>query len=657
MAVLMILNEFSDICGGTKTALSFLYQFQLLGYSTMVFVKPQSFSQQKLLQSFEALKCKNQQCEILFSLPSSSFLFETVIYTYNLTFFDALLLNANKFIYFIQDYECEFYPPSSLHYYIAQNSYFWNAMIPVSIGYRYIPTKLNTSSMYSIPICADRSLYSPSLNTTPQNRILFVYYKNKQRRSPDLIEKIAHQLQIHFPQYSYVSFPDPLPEIPCAGYMNVDELSALYKTCDVAFCFSATNVSRLSIELASSGVIVFESQNENQLDPRFFIQCPPHCQDIMTIFSNFIQNPTEWIHRRIALLQDWSFDLSLEHDSYRTIIQSILHSPSTPKRHRVYIFVSNGFLGSDYLKGYLLRKYMNEKKWDIVCIPTDENFQFQSQLLQSFMEKIHNSIILFIRSCLVYTHPHLFQKLRQNNNILLYDHVDLCEDPSTRIQLQKITPFLDGFYCNNIAMQKSLQIQCPSFVVYHTWDPRLNLLSVPFRKPLQLGFLGCVKKLDTYFQLHSQIIPKYHVLLLDTECGQYINYATQFPQCEWTSVPVDLSSLHIEFNIHINLRDPLISLYKTNTKASTAAALGHLIITTKEPSIVELLGNDYPFYLEECTMKEFERVYHLLEHDYHHSQFLFHQARALLESLKHQTCIQHICQEQDMIWSRLLDSS
>lgn len=53
------------------------------------------------------------------------------------------------------------------------------------------------------------------------------------------------------------------------------------------------------------------------------------------------------------------------------------------------------------------------------------------------------------------------------------------------------------------------------------------------------------------------------------------------------------------FNAHLSVRrTPRERLYKPNAKVSTAAACEAVLVTTRDCASLELLGEDYPFYLE-----------------------------------------------------------
>ena len=109
----------------------------------------------------------------------------------------------------------------------------------------------------------------------------------------------------------------------------------------------------------------------------------------------------------------------------------------------------------------------------------------------------------------------------------------------------------------------------PDRLIYHQWDPRY----APHRAPadrMVLGYLGDRRSLDLWDQLP------------DVECVS----EGFFPAAK-------------RFNCHLSLRRPGREfLYKPNCKISTAAACDANILTTRDVSAVEMLGEDYPYYTE-----------------------------------------------------------
>ena len=106
-------------------------------------------------------------------------------------------------------------------------------------------------------------------------------------------------------------------------------------------------------------------------------------------------------------------------------------------------------------------------------------------------------------------------------------------------------------------------------VIYHQWDPRYSLHQAPGDR-MALGYLGLARSLTHWGQL---------------------------PEVEY--VDHDYFQAGLRFNCHLSIREPGREfLYKPNCKVSTAAAVGANLITTRDLSTVELLGEDYPFYCE-----------------------------------------------------------
>lgn len=84
----------------------------------------------------------------------------------------------------------------------------------------------------------------------------------------------------------------------------------------------------------------------------------------------------------------------------------------------------------------------------------------------------------------------------------------------------------------------------------------------------------------------------------------YIGNRFNFTVPDFDGAKVFLPAQHLEavpqFNLHLALqrRDERIALLKPATKVSTAAAVLANALTYRDPSAVELLGDDYPFYVD-----------------------------------------------------------
>ena len=106
-------------------------------------------------------------------------------------------------------------------------------------------------------------------------------------------------------------------------------------------------------------------------------------------------------------------------------------------------------------------------------------------------------------------------------------------------------------------------------VIYHQWDPRYTANQAPPDR-MALGYLGLQRSLALWGDL---------------------------PEVEY--LDRDYFTAGLRFNCHLSVREPGREfLYKPNCKVSTAAACEANLVTTRDASTVELLGEDYPFYCE-----------------------------------------------------------
>lgn len=162
-------------------------------------------------------------------------------------------------------------------------------------------------------------------------------------------------------------------------------------------------------------------------------------------------------------------------------------------------------------------------------------------------------------------------------------------------------------------------------VIYHQWDPRYSPHQAP-RDRLVVGYLGTQRSLGPLR------------LLQDVECVEdgYFTAADRF-------------------NCHLSVRSPGREiLYKPNCKVSTAAACGAALITTRDLSTVELLGEDYPYYCEperESILAAIERARETF------GGAEWHTALDRLRAVRELTCIDRVLDEYETLLRQLLERS
>ncbi len=105
-------------------------------------------------------------------------------------------------------------------------------------------------------------------------------------------------------------------------------------------------------------------------------------------------------------------------------------------------------------------------------------------------------------------------------------------------------------------------------IIHHQWDPRYE----PNRLDdgtLRIGYFGLARSFQLWGRLPG----------VDCFDDDYFQSA-------------------LDYNCHLSVREPGREfLYKPNCKVSTAAACGANLITTRDESAIELLGETYPYYV------------------------------------------------------------
>lgn len=189
--------------------------------------------------------------------------------------------------------------------------------------------------------------------------------------------------------------------------------------------------------------------------------------------------------------------------------------------------------------------------------------------LRKLPKDIDNSIIIFVK----YFPFREVKRAIRKKCILIYEIVDEHKP----FFLENEGALCDGVIFSNKRMindfKHLLSKNTTPFVIYHHWDPRFKK-SKEKQRNFSLAYFGTIpKKNAIHFDKIS--IPVF------TKFSDHLKYKDKF-NC--------LYSMRKEGSINF--------LYKPSTKVVTAAAIGANIITSREPSATELLGEDYPYFTD-----------------------------------------------------------
>jgi hypothetical protein len=162
-------------------------------------------------------------------------------------------------------------------------------------------------------------------------------------------------------------------------------------------------------------------------------------------------------------------------------------------------------------------------------------------------------------------------------------------------------------------------------VIYHQWDPRYGPNRAP-RDRLVVGYLGTQRSLGLLRGLPG------------VECVEDGYFAAAD-----------------RFNAHLSVRNPGREiLYKPNCKVSTAAACDAVLVTTRDLTTVELLGEDYPYYCEperESILAAIERARATF------GGAEWHAALDRLRAVRELTRIERVLDEYEILLRQLLETS
>lgn len=180
-------------------------------------------------------------------------------------------INQNcKKAYFVQDFE-PYFNPMGEGYLLAENSYMYG-LEPITIG-KWLTHKLNkeyNNHANFFEFCADTNIYYPDNSIKKEKAVCFVYQPDKPRRSSAMGIEALGIVKHHLPDVEIYLFGSELRHhvwfphkvLPLLSYK---ELSKLYNKCQVGFCISSSNPSRIPFEMMATGLPVVDIYRENNL--------------------------------------------------------------------------------------------------------------------------------------------------------------------------------------------------------------------------------------------------------------------------------------------------------------------------------------------------------------------------------------------------------
>ena len=255
--------------GGHYTLFRFANYFASRGTHNLIYVfNNQRHSSPALLQRDLERALRPCRVEVVVDpkrLPRCAAAFAT---TWQSTYHVRAFPFAQKKLYFMQDYECNFYPfGTAALQAIATYGFGFEGIT----GGGWLKSRYEAHGGHAIEyrFAADRDIFYPRNSSGAVNRrlerIFFYGRPSTERRCFELGMTSLKMISERFPEIEIVIAGLDLQSRPpfkatLMGNMALADTGKLYRDCDAGLAFSATNLSYLPVELMASGVPVLSNR-------------------------------------------------------------------------------------------------------------------------------------------------------------------------------------------------------------------------------------------------------------------------------------------------------------------------------------------------------------------------------------------------------------
>lgn len=261
-------------------------------------------------------------------------------------------------------------------------------------------------------------------------------------------------------------------------------------------------------------------------------------------------------------------------------------------------FIIGGSTGASLTRGIqtsqALEKYFS---FSVQCITPKD------------LSNIKNSVLIFVGEPLSLSNGvKNFMNLSKYNNILIYDVVDnFCFDHTNPLNnaefdLNEYYKNLDVIIHTNKLSQLKFESSLPNVehvVIPHQWDMRNENTPIP-----NVINLSKAAYIGTVFS------------------GLQLNFNSLKDYIDVYNEPHDVNKYHSQYNIQVSFRkkNNLDFLYKPSTKLAMASSFGAILLTSNEPSVVDIVGDAYNFYInsEEDIIEKIKYLQNISQQEFNY---------------------------------------
>ena len=326
---------------------------------------------------------------------------------------------------------------------------------------------------------------------------------------------------------------------------------------------------------------------------------------------------------------------------------------------RVCFLVASKQLGSSKLRAQQIADVLSKRYQLNVSVFTHKEATAEHHQNTLIDRKAHINVFIWPKS----VSTALYCSIRQTPTVHIFDPVDAYALNKSQVMKTCNHHQFDVILTNNETMTNDMLLCMQDgtatrfVVVHHHWDPDLNVVRKHLveQEQLRFGYMGSVRSLahsnnagDYAFLTMMDDFP---ICFVDTESGKNVTDVLRRQPDVTKLSPLPKGTrdvfhkLVLPFNCHLSIREPHTDLFrfKTTAKVVTAAALGHVIVTTREPSAVELLGPDYPFYFESVTNDSIRKTLQTVQDDFNGTKEKWTSAKQLLDRVKRSKTLDNVC--------------
>lgn len=265
-----VVPRFGRGSGGMFNILRTIYRLEDWGHTNRIYVAGEGLDSDlatEIARNYFPVKARVEPFRS--EIPDSDALVAT---SWPTAYSVRTLGNTVRKFYFVQDLEYLFHAPGSLDEF-AKETYRWN-FYGITAGHWIANVLKEQFNMECTPFSFsyDREMYSPSgphLLPEGKKRILFYSRPSTERRGFELgvlaLSLVARQMpEVEVVMVGLRPRSMVLPfEAKIPGILAPEELSSLYRSCNVALVLSHTNLSLLPLELMASGCPIVSNSGPN----------------------------------------------------------------------------------------------------------------------------------------------------------------------------------------------------------------------------------------------------------------------------------------------------------------------------------------------------------------------------------------------------------